>query len=202
MGNVDHIFGMEHLKINSPATDSEVVLALRVLEGCCLLHLGCAALAHQHKAIKVLIKILSARGVLEQGACLDVLISLLLDSPANQKDFEACHGIKKIAELMKDKIGDDSLRLKCGEFLLLLTGHVNGRREPALLANILEEMSEILGEKCASFIWAASQIVSTLDADKRQTALSIQAHQVLEFLEHSVSCISLLLQTDCIFSNS
>lgn len=53
MVNVDHRFGVEPLKINSPATDSEVALAVRVLEGCCLLYLGCAALAHQHKAIKV-----------------------------------------------------------------------------------------------------------------------------------------------------
>ncbi|XP_017698449.1 uncharacterized protein LOC103707735 [Phoenix dactylifera] len=179
----DHIFGMEPLKINSPATDSEVALALRVLEGCCLLHLGCAALAHQHKAVKVLVKILSTRGMLEQGACLDALISLLLDSPDNQKDFEACHGIKKIAELMKDKQVDDILRLKCGEFLLLLTGHVYERREPTPLAAILEDIKKILGEKCASFIWAASQFGSTLDPDKRQTALRAQAHQVLELLE-------------------
>ena len=34
--------------------------------------------------MKVLMNILSTRGVLEQGACLDALISIMLDSSANQ----------------------------------------------------------------------------------------------------------------------
>ena len=75
------------------------------------------------------------------------------------------------------------VRLKCGEFLLLLTGHVYGRREPTPLTTMLEDINEILGEKCTSFIWAASQFGSTLDGDKRQTALRSQARQVLELLE-------------------
>ncbi|MQM08451.1 hypothetical protein Taro_041307 [Colocasia esculenta] len=81
MLNLDHIFGVEPLKINSPATDSEVALALRVLEGCCLLHRESRDLAHQHKAIK---------------------------------DFEACRGIDKIAELMKDEQVDESIRWEAG----------------------------------------------------------------------------------------
>lgn len=55
MGNLDHIFGVEPMKITSPSTDAEVALALRVLEGCCLLHPQSTSLAHQHKAIQVLI---------------------------------------------------------------------------------------------------------------------------------------------------
>lgn len=51
--NLDHIFGVEPLKITSPSTDAEVALALRVLEGCCLLHRESTALAHHHKAIPV-----------------------------------------------------------------------------------------------------------------------------------------------------
>lgn len=50
---LDNIFGVEPMKIVSPATDSEVAIALRVLEGCCLLHSSSAALAHKHKAIEV-----------------------------------------------------------------------------------------------------------------------------------------------------
>ncbi|KAH0970643.1 hypothetical protein GBA52_022799 [Prunus armeniaca] len=69
--NLDHIFGVEPLKITSPSSDSEVSLALRVLEGCCLLHPDSAVLAHQHKAIQVLMNILPTRGVIEQSACLD-----------------------------------------------------------------------------------------------------------------------------------
>lgn len=53
MGNLDHIFGVEPMKITSPSTDAEVALALRVLEGCCLLHPQSTSFAHQYKAIQV-----------------------------------------------------------------------------------------------------------------------------------------------------
>lgn len=180
---LDSIFGVEPMKISSPATDAEVGLALRVLEGCCLLHQESVALAHQKKSVKVLLNILSTRGILERGLCLDALISLMLDSSANQTDFEACHGIERIAELIAEEQGDENIRLKCGEFLLLLIGHVNGRREGGPLATIYEDIRRFLGEKCASLIWAASQFGSTLDPHERQTALRIQARRVLESLE-------------------
>lgn len=53
VANLDHIFSVEPMKITSPSTDAEVALALRVLEGCCLLHSDSTVLAHQHKAIQV-----------------------------------------------------------------------------------------------------------------------------------------------------
>ncbi|XP_021286252.1 uncharacterized protein LOC110417937 [Herrania umbratica] len=182
VGSLDHIFSVEPMKINSPSTDAEVALALRVLEGCCLLHPESTRLAHQHKAIPVLMNVLSTRGVLEQGACLDALISIMLDSSANQMDFEACNGIEEVAELIRDKQVDENLRLKCGEFLLLHIGHVNGR-ERSPMATIHEDIRRLLGEKSASLIWAASQFGSTLDPDQRLTALHIQARRVLESLD-------------------
>ncbi|KAK9082466.1 hypothetical protein Syun_031390 [Stephania yunnanensis] len=180
--NLDHLFSVEPVKITSPSTDTEVALALRLLEGCCLLHRESAALAFKCNAVQVLMDILSTRGVLERGACLDALISILLDSSSNQMEFEACHGIEKIAELIKDKQVDDSLRLKCGEFLLLLIGHLNGKERPTMI-RINDEIPQLLGEKSASLIWAASQFGSTLDPEQRQTALHIHAGRVLESLE-------------------
>ncbi|KAH1193429.1 Gamma aminobutyrate transaminase 3, chloroplastic [Glycine max] len=53
--------------VETRSDDAEVELALRVLEGCFLLHPQSTALAHQHNAIQVLMNILSTRGVLEQG---------------------------------------------------------------------------------------------------------------------------------------
>uniref|UniRef100_A0A0E0F008 Uncharacterized protein n=1 Tax=Oryza meridionalis TaxID=40149 RepID=A0A0E0F008_9ORYZ len=41
------------VKLSNPATDSEVALALRVLEGCCLLCRNCAAAAHRYDAVKL-----------------------------------------------------------------------------------------------------------------------------------------------------
>ncbi len=54
--SMDHIYdGVESLKITSPSTDAEVALALRVLEGCCLLHRESTVLAHHHNAIQVVV---------------------------------------------------------------------------------------------------------------------------------------------------
>jgi hypothetical protein len=170
------------MKINGPSTDAEVALALRVLEGCCLLHPDSTILAHQHRGIQVLMNVLSTRGVLEQGTCLDALISIMLDSSVNQMDFEACNGIEEVALLIRDRQADENLRLKCGEFLLLLLGHLNGR-ERSPMALIHEDIRRLLGEKSASLIWAASQFGSTLDPEQRLTALHIQARRVLESLD-------------------
>ncbi|KAE9616386.1 hypothetical protein Lal_00035041 [Lupinus albus] len=182
VGDMSHIFGVEPIKLTTPPTDAEVALALRVLEGCCLLNPNSAALAHQHNAIQVLMNILSNRRVLEQTACLDALISLMVDSSSNQIDFEECNGIMEVSDLIRDKQVDENLRLKCGEFLLLLIGHVNGRDKPPL-ATIHDDIRRLLGEKSASLIWAASQFGSTLDPEQRLTALQIQARRVLESLD-------------------
>ncbi|CAK8577000.1 unnamed protein product [Lathyrus sativus] len=162
--------------------NDEIALALRVLEGCCLLHPHSTTLAHQHNAVQVLLNILSTRGVLEQSACLDALISLMVDSSPNQMDFEKYNGITQVANLIRDKQVDENLRLKCGEFLQLLIGHVNGRDSPPL-ATIHEDTRRLLGETSASLIWAASQFGSTLDPEQRLTALQIQARRILESLD-------------------
>eukprot|EP01018_Ginkgo_biloba_P012694 Gb_01116 [translate_table: standard] len=51
--NLDHNAREDPQHITSPPTDCEVVLALRVLEGCCLLDRDSRTVAHQHMAIKV-----------------------------------------------------------------------------------------------------------------------------------------------------
>lgn len=54
VANLDHIFGLEPLKITSPSSNAnDVALALRVLEGCCLLHSGSTVFAYHHNAIQV-----------------------------------------------------------------------------------------------------------------------------------------------------
>ncbi|CAM8905955.1 unnamed protein product [Rhodiola kirilowii] len=180
--NLEHILTVDPVKITSPSTDAEVALALRVLEGCCLLHKESTVLAHKYKAIQVLMNVLANRGALEQGACLDALISIMLDSSPNQMDFETCNGIEEVADLIRNRQVDESLRMKCGEFLLLLIGHVNGR-ERAPMASVHDDVRRLLGEKSASLIWAASQFGSTLDPEQRLTALQIQARRVIESVD-------------------
>ncbi|KQK19673.1 uncharacterized protein LOC100825438 [Brachypodium distachyon] len=176
---LDHIVGVQPMKITSPPTDSEIALALRVLEGCCLLYSRCTALAHKYKAVKVLLNILASRGPTEQGVCLDALISLLLDSPSNQIDFEEYSGLEKVAELLKDLQVEEHIRLKCGEFLLLLIGHVYVKENTPIHA----QMKNLFGEQCASLIWAASRFGSNLDSEQRHRTLEIQARRVVESLE-------------------
>ncbi|CAA0824704.1 binding [Striga hermonthica] len=170
------------MKTASSSTDAEVSLALHVLEGCCLLHRDSTNLAHQHKAVTVLMNILATRGVLEQGACLDALIAIMLDSCSNQMDFEACNGIEEVALLIRDKQTEENLRLKCGEFLLLLIGHVTVREKPPMMA-LHEDVRRLLGEKSASLIWVATQLGSTLDPEQRLTTLHFQARKVLESID-------------------
>ncbi|RLN18972.1 uncharacterized protein C2845_PM02G22040 [Panicum miliaceum] len=119
---VAQVLGMEPAaaRLRSPATDSEVVLALRVLQGCCLLCPACAAAAHRYDASRVVQKlhcpllihqvvlnILMTRGILEQRACLDTLLALLVDCFENQMDFKEQDGLNKIADIVKDSDRDD-----------------------------------------------------------------------------------------------
>ncbi|KAG4906404.1 hypothetical protein JHK82_055050 [Glycine max] len=55
-----------------------------------LLEIFCETRAFQERVeliVAVLMNILSTRGVLEQGACLDALISLMVDSSSNQMSY-------------------------------------------------------------------------------------------------------------------
>ncbi|XP_078442236.1 binding protein [Wolffia australiana] len=179
---LDHIFGAEPIKLISPATDGETSLAMRVLEGCCLINRESRDLALQYDGVKVLLGILSSLGALEQGACLDSLLSLIVDSSANQRQFEASGGLEGIVKRMKDVETEESTRLKCAEFLLLMLGQVYGEVDPPS-ATEQRNLSQLVGPNCASLMWAASQFGSTLVPEQRQVALVIQARRVLEALE-------------------
>ncbi|RCV44150.1 hypothetical protein SETIT_9G351100v2 [Setaria italica] len=178
---VAQVLGMEPAaaRLRNPATDSEVVLALRVLQGCCLLCPGCAAAAHRYNAVKVVLNILMTRGILEQRGCLDTLLALLVDCSENQMDFKEQFGLNKIADIVKDPNRDDHVRLKCSEFLLLYSGNCGA----TFKSNIQEDLKKLFGEKCASFICSTNLFSSTLDSQVRQCELSFLAEQVLDYMQ-------------------
>ncbi|CAL4940227.1 unnamed protein product [Urochloa decumbens] len=182
---VAQVLGMEPAaaRIRSPATDSEAVLALRVLQGCCLLCPGCAAAAHRYDAIKVVLNILMTRGILEQRTCLDTLLALLVDCSENQMDFKEQDGLNKIADIVKDPNRDDHVRLKCSEFLLLYSGNAKENCSAAFKSNIQEDLKKLFGEKCASFICSVNLFSPTLDSHVRQSELSFLAEQVLDNMQ-------------------
>ncbi|KAI5080829.1 hypothetical protein GOP47_0004012 [Adiantum capillus-veneris] len=180
------------LQVVSAPTDYEVALALRVLEGCCLLDKGSRVLASQHMAIKEVIELLSAGGVLEQGACLDALPALLLDTPINQQDFLKHQGVKKISELVKHGHVDKAMRLKCSEFLLLLVGDLlpSGNEENAELQlsaeGALEELHELLGDVFLRVLEQVDQATASLSISKaREEVLRSQAKLLLELIDSS-----------------
>ncbi|KAG2539858.1 hypothetical protein PVAP13_9NG500700 [Panicum virgatum] len=210
---VAQVLGMEPAaaRLRNPATDSEVVLALRVLQGCCLLCQPCAAAAHRYNAVKymeywsyswcelemnsgtsspyvgrthqVVLDILMTRGILEQRACLDTLLALLVDCSENQMDFKEQYGLNKIADIVKDSDRDDHVRLKCSEFLLLYSGNAKENCGVAFKSNIQEDLKKLFGEKCASFICSMNLFSSALDSQVRQSELSFLAKQVLDYMQ-------------------
>uniref|UniRef100_J3N466 Uncharacterized protein n=1 Tax=Oryza brachyantha TaxID=4533 RepID=J3N466_ORYBR len=171
------------VKLTNPATDSEVALALRVLEGCCLLCRDCAAAAHRYDAVKVLLNILLTRGMLEQTACLDTLLALMVDSSENMMDFKEHEGLNKIVDLVKDTQRDDHLRLKFAEFLLLFSTCASENGGGTFFFSMQEDLKNFVGGKCASYICSTIFFSSTLDSEVTEPELSFHAKHVLDLLD-------------------
>uniref|UniRef100_A0A0E0M9V0 Uncharacterized protein n=1 Tax=Oryza punctata TaxID=4537 RepID=A0A0E0M9V0_ORYPU len=204
------------VKLRNPATDSEVALALRVLEGCCLLCRDCAAAAHRYDAVKamagdgdgdgrhgggddffsffltkqdVLLNFLMTRGTLEQKACLDTLLALMVDSSENLMDFKEHGGLDKIVDLVKDTQRDDNVRLKCAEFLLLFSRSASEKGDATFFSCMQEDFKNIVGENCASFICSKNFFSSTLDSEVTEPELNIHA-------KHNFKSSNLLLDSE------
>lgn len=180
-------------EVESAPTTSEVALALRVLEGCCLLYSGCRSTASQHAAVSELIDFFLAGGSSVQSTCLDGLLAVMLDSPPNQKEFERVHGLRKIAEMLRNSHLDPDIRLKISEFIVILISQVlpNGNRgfgvgegpKPAWMTKwAQQELVEILGEESSAvvdgIIDAGRQIFS--DQEHQQTSMLRYAQELLQ----------------------
>ncbi|KAG0590358.1 hypothetical protein KC19_1G093100 [Ceratodon purpureus] len=178
--------------VESAPTTAEVTVALRVLEGCCLLYSGCRATASQHAAVSELIDFFLAGGPSVQSTCLDGLLAVMLDSPPNQKEFERVHGLRKIAEMLRNSHLDPDIRLKIAEFIVILISQVlpNGNRgfgigegsKPAWMTKwAQQELVEILGEESSALvdgiIDAGRQTFS--DQDNQQTSMLRYAQELL-----------------------
>uniref|UniRef100_A0A0E0R1H4 Uncharacterized protein n=1 Tax=Oryza rufipogon TaxID=4529 RepID=A0A0E0R1H4_ORYRU len=123
------------VKLSNPATDSEVALALRVLEGCCLLCRDCAAAAHRYDAVK---------------------------------DFKEHEGLDKIGDLVKDTQRDDNVR------------SASEKGDATFVSCMQEDLKNIVGENCASFICSKIFFSSTLDSEVTEPELNIHAKHYIE----------------------
>jgi hypothetical protein len=73
-----------------------------------------------------------------------------------------------------------SLRIKCAEFLLLISGSAYEKEETHMLQKIYEDIHHSLGEKCTMLIQAANRYALSLDPHKRQDALNARARCIVE----------------------
>ncbi|KAL2607517.1 hypothetical protein R1flu_026090 [Riccia fluitans] len=182
-------------RIISPPSVSEIGLALRILEGCCLLDASSRLFASRHSACKELLSLLMKSEQPEQTACLNALLAVLLDSPASQKDLEQIQGVQKIAELVKSTEVDDTIRLQCAEFLLLLIDQVlpkqtkpaDGPQSIDARKNVLtaegakEDVIEILGRQAGAILDSVgSTEAATSDFDSKQTSVRTLAQRLLD----------------------
>lgn len=162
--NLDVLVGAEAgFDMESSPTTVEVTLALRVLEGCCLVSSGCRATASDHSAVSELIDFFLAGRPAVQSASLDGLLAVMLDSPANQKEFERIHGLRKIAEMFRNDHMDSDIRLKIAEFIVILISQVlpntntgfgigEGSRTAWMTKWAQQELVEVLGEESREVI--------------------------------------------------
>ncbi|EFJ34712.1 hypothetical protein SELMODRAFT_405582 [Selaginella moellendorffii] len=170
----------EAAEVSNPPTPAEIVLALRVLEGCCLVDNSSKAAAAHHMAVKELLDLLSATGIPERTACLDALLALLLDSPANQKEFEYYRGVSKICDSLKNRHVDVALRTKCAEFLLLLVGDILPKTEA-----LQDQLKEWMGTECCVILW---DVYSNLepafaDPERKKRSLKSLAEKMLSLVD-------------------
>eukprot|EP00246_Nothoceros_aenigmaticus_P013569 TRINITY_DN4749_c0_g2_i2.p1 TRINITY_DN4749_c0_g2~~TRINITY_DN4749_c0_g2_i2.p1 ORF type:complete len:312 (+),score=53.82 TRINITY_DN4749_c0_g2_i2:134-1069(+) len=167
----DPISCEEPPQVVSSPSDREVTLALRVLEGCCIIDGASRFLASQFMAVKVILDLVLAVPI-QQIACLDALLALMMDSPINQKEFERMDGLRKVAHLLKDVAVEEETRLRCAEFLLLLvhqvlpsggtssTLGVYGPDSSTLMKTAEEAKQELvhcLGDGCGSVLEASER---------------------------------------------
>eukprot|EP00850_Spirogloea_muscicola_P020358 SM000213S06823 [mRNA] locus=s213:136693:139110:+ [translate_table: standard] len=108
------------------ALEDETVAALRVLEGCCLMEPLCREHAASFHAVQDHLERLLAAGSQPklQGACLDALLALLLDSPTNQQELMRLKGMTTVARLSTNVHVDHATRSKCTEFIRLVVEQV------------------------------------------------------------------------------
>ncbi|PNT75973.1 hypothetical protein BRADI_1g42490v3 [Brachypodium distachyon] len=104
----------------------------------------------------------------------------MLDSPSNQIDFEEGSGLKKVAQLLKDVQVEEHVRLKCGEFVLLLIGHVYVKENTP----IHKQMKNLFGEQCVGHmgresVWIHPRLGAEADGPGNTSKESCQVFRAL-----------------------
>ncbi|GAQ86194.1 impaired sucrose induction 1 [Klebsormidium nitens] len=105
----------------SPPGEEEVVVALHLLQGCCLVNAICKEQATKRGAVKALAeRLLAATVVPVRVACLDALLTLLIGNPENVQEFKRLGALKQTTDLVQNAHVLEQVRLKALEFLALL----------------------------------------------------------------------------------
>jgi hypothetical protein len=82
-----------------------------------------------------------------QIAVLDVLLAMMVDCEAVQKEFLEKNGVKRVVSLMKQKGTKKETRMKCVQFLAILVRHF-----PETMRDNKTALIEALGEKYSNIL--------------------------------------------------
>jgi len=138
----------KHQKAERAISTTELMLALDVLQGCFLLHYYSKKIVSLTcHALELMLDYLDSPSGTIQIAALDVLLAMMVDSEAIQREFLEKNGIKKVVALMKQKGVKKETRMKCVQFLAILVRHFSETMRENKAALI-----EALGEKHSTLL--------------------------------------------------
>jgi len=137
---------------------SEIVDALEVVQGCCLLHYPSKQLIGvECQGVKVLLEhVTSAQSVHVQLSALDTLLALMVDAEEVQQLFHAQQGLKALIELLKHKSTRSEVRHKLSAVLLFMIRYFTELREENK-----QRVQSLLGEKLTNALLQSVQLTNS-----------------------------------------
>eukprot|EP00850_Spirogloea_muscicola_P007989 SM000041S15548 [mRNA] locus=s41:797251:799328:+ [translate_table: standard] len=162
------------------ALEDETVAALRVLEGCCLMEPLCREHAASFHAVQDHLERLVAAGSQPklQGACLDALLALLLDSPTNQQELMRLKGMTTVATLSTNVHVDPATRSKCTEFIQLVVEQIlpeDGEAPQSPAWSAPDDGGDVDRDYCTD-----SSVLSTVSRSKEAAAIPMMRRRAWE----------------------
>lgn len=102
----------------SPQNDTTMLSAIDLLQGALLLHPPSRALLTREVHLTILLDLLDAGNPPDlQSQALLVLLTALLDCPANARAFESMDGLETVASLYRGRATSREVRARAGEVL-------------------------------------------------------------------------------------
>eukprot|EP00898_Chlorokybus_atmophyticus_P005092 jgi/Chlat1/5584/Chrsp369S05363 len=176
---------------HSPPADDEIISALHVLQGCCLLDPASRAAAGDERAVKVLVGRLPGFDAAVKEACLEALLALLLDDVDNQRELADNNGVTIISRSLMDASLPIHTRCQCAEFLHLLVTHVLAKSDIALsptseplytAAHAQRAVQNVIGTQATSVLLQSADLNPSSSTGASKSSLAALAQSVVHTL--------------------